>query len=372
MKNKFKNKFFSTVLVILIISCLLVSFSSCGQSGNPTPDPGNVDTASNETTSEIKRGNLNLLTGTYDLADSAVGKRPVSVMINNIKVALPQYGIGEADVIYEALAEGGITRLMAVFSDYTKMPKTGPVRSARDYYLDFAQPLDAMFVHWGTSNIAASEIKSRGVDNIDGMYWSSYYNTDKALAAQKGVEHSRFISGDGLVKIIDKKNERVDNKVKTAAFNFVLPEEEVIPSGQKCDYISAKFSSSYDATFEYNSENKIYMLSEFGKPHMDAGINKQLSFTNVIIIYAPVSLINDGSGKIDVDLKGGSGIYASKGGAENITWTKGDTSHDKQFIFKNTSGENLKFNTGKTYICVVPTTQQNSTVVRSNETSQVQ
>ena len=83
----------------------------------PTPKPTPTPTPSPEPE------NVNLLTGVADLSEEAVGKRPVAVMINNIEAALPQYGISEADLLFELPVEGGVTRLMALYGDYTAVPQ---------------------------------------------------------------------------------------------------------------------------------------------------------------------------------------------------------------------------------------------------------
>ena len=82
-----------------------------------------------ETPSTEQTGNLNPLTGLADLSDEAVGKRPVAIVINNIKDSLPQYGIAGADIMFEMVAEAGITRLLAIWGDYTQIPNVCSVRS---------------------------------------------------------------------------------------------------------------------------------------------------------------------------------------------------------------------------------------------------
>ena len=154
-----------------------------------------VDVASSEPVSSVS-GNyaVNPLTGLNDLAPSASGKRPVTVMVSNIKIALPQYGLSKADICYEVLAEGGITRIMAVFADKNNIPKTGPVRSVRDYYVDLTEGMDGILVHFGGSPKGYSVIESYGTDDVDGMTASAAFEQDAALASSKGREHSFFTS----------------------------------------------------------------------------------------------------------------------------------------------------------------------------------
>lgn len=111
----------------------------------------------------------NPLTGELGYAESAVGKRPVAVMVNNLKGALPQYGIAEADIIYELPVEGGITRLMAVYANYADVPEVCSVRSCRYYYPILCLGMDAIYCHWGLDQTIAKETLERtGIDHLDG------------------------------------------------------------------------------------------------------------------------------------------------------------------------------------------------------------
>ena len=121
-------------------------------------------------------------------------KRPYVVMINNIKVATPQSGISKADIIFETLAEGGLTRLMAVYQDIENIGIVGSVRSARPYFIDIAMGLDAIFVHAGGSDDAYITIKDRDVDNIDGVHGSGEtFFRDQWRQKNMGYEHSLML-----------------------------------------------------------------------------------------------------------------------------------------------------------------------------------
>ena len=127
--------------------------------------------------------------------------RPVAIMINNIGEAMPQSGIGQADVIYEMVVEGGITRLMAVFSDYSGLEKIGPVRSARQYYVRAAEQLDAIFCHIGTSTLADNELASSGQDHMDGM--SALGNYFIYRDNSRVAPHNAYTSEEGLNKALE-------------------------------------------------------------------------------------------------------------------------------------------------------------------------
>ena len=95
--------------------------------------------------------------------------RPLAVMINNIKAGCPQSGIADAAIIYEAPVEGRITRLMAIYDDYTNLEKVGSIRSSRDYFVYFALEYDAIYAHFGQATPYVGELlNGPRVDNISG------------------------------------------------------------------------------------------------------------------------------------------------------------------------------------------------------------
>lgn len=96
--------------------------------------------------------------------------RPIAVMIDNNINAMPQAGLLEADLVYEIIVEGGETRMMAVLKG-KDVEKIGPVRSSRHYFLDYALENDAIYVHFGWSPQAESDISTMGVNNINGLYY---------------------------------------------------------------------------------------------------------------------------------------------------------------------------------------------------------
>ena len=124
-----------------------------------------VETQTETETQTAQESELTLADGqmfsylTGEPVDKKIGlQRPYAIMINNIKEGLPQSGVSQAEMIYEAQVEGGITRLMALFQDVDHVEKIGSIRSARHYYIDFANDNDAIYVHYGQSKYALSLI----------------------------------------------------------------------------------------------------------------------------------------------------------------------------------------------------------------------
>ena len=288
--------------------------------------------------------------------------RPVAVMINNIKASMPQIGISQADVIYECLAEGGITRLMALYLDYKSLPTVGSVRSARDYFLDLAQIHDAIFLHAGGSELAYSQIKTRHIDHLDGVRTtvSGVFWRDPERLKTMSREHTMVTNGEKISYGIQKKNYRTTLRQGfQSPFSFCLVPTEV--NGKSATYIKIPNSSSYTAEFYYDLSSNTYKKLQFGAPHVDGANGKQLAFTNLLILYTQQSKV-DSYGRIAVDLTGsGQGYYMYGGKAIPIQWQRND--RDGGITLLNVDGSPLSINRGKTYVSISSQSIINKTIV---------
>ncbi len=290
----------------------------------------------------------NPLTGKW-IKKSEARKRPVAIMINNIREAIPQSGISKADIIYEILAEGGITRLMALYSQYDGMDKIGPVRSARHYYCDIANEYDAIYVHYGQTKYAVSKMNElhqdhiSGLDYVDGTIFFRDYN--------RVAPHNAYISSDGLELGI--KTESISKKhTKDVPSHFVWNETSSKPENSKpCRQVTLGFSTYTSPSFVYSKNEKKYMRYQYNMPQIDDRNNKQLAFTNVLIQKVKEWDI-DRNGYQTMKLTGkGKGYYLTRGRRIPVTWKR-----DSQGITKyyTKDGEEIRMNKGKTYIAVFP------------------
>ena len=364
-------------LIGLFLAVAMLSLAGCGE-GSPVPDGTNSEeqssTVSSLASSEqtVKKDqNLNPLTGEYNLKDRAVGKRPVSVMVNNIKKAWPQYGLGSADICYEIVVEGGITRIMAVFADYQSMPKIGSVRSVRHYFTDCSYPLNTIFVHWGGSNPGYDAIKSRGINNIDGMVLSkTAFSRDNQLKKKKGQEFSNFTSGELIQKGIDKKKYDINGKTDPG---FKFAPEGGIKGNAAATEVTVKFSGYATAYFDYDAASGKYLKSEaltsksnklnYKEKQIDQNDGKQIAVDNVFVLFADVHLYEGSDKLMDVEYqKGGSGYYISGGTRTDINWSK--SSYKNPFQFKKSDGSELQVNPGKSWVCIVSDNMIASTTMK--------
>lgn len=303
----------------------------------------------------VQKGEMNPLTGEYGFKKSAVGTRPYAVMVSNIKIALPQHGIGSADICYEALAEGGITRIMAVFADRGNVKKTGPVRSVRDYYVDLAEGLDAILVHFGGSPKGYQVIKDYGTDDIDGMTSSAAFAQDASLAAQKGREHSFFTDSKRLNAVLKQKKYKTGRK-PYSAFKFAAEGASAdMPEAAAATDVTVPFSGYCRAEFKYDKKSKKYLKGEFEEKQIDNNSKKQVSVKNVFVLKTSVTPVaGDRHGRIAVDLTSGKGVYLTDGKMINIKWKKG--AHGEMLKYYTADGKELSVNRGKSWVCIIPDT----------------
>lgn len=346
-----KSKFISLVSLTLVALLLLCSCKG-GKAGS-APAPGGENSPTQVEESPVVYRSA--LTGLPVENEADTTKRPVAIMINNIKKALPQYGISEASIVFEALAEGGITRLLAVFEDVSDVGQIGTVRSSRPIYIDLAESIDAVYIHFGASPEAYSRLANDDIDSydfIEGKYNSLYWR-DSDRIKTSGYEHSAFTSGD---KIADKLSSDGVRMTRSSNYGSMFNFSETIPSyGVKdATNISAVFSSYKTGTYTYDDELGLYRIGQYGTKHVDAGTGSQIAFKNVFILRMNSKIIpGDAAGRLRFDSTGeGSGYYFVNGEKREITWKR--ASQAAPFKFYDGSGAELEVFPGDSYIAIVP------------------
>ncbi len=339
--------------LILALVMVIVCFAACGSGQQEKTTAPNASTTGT-TEKPVEKENMNLLTGKAGLSDEAVGKRPVAIMINNIKASLPQYGIADADILYEILTEGGITRMMALYGDYTKVPDVCSVRSCRYYFPIFANGYDAVYFCFGANaDLGYPTLKrlARGDFNyLDGKtYTGNIFARDPERSKKMAREHTAYVKGKNIPSELDKLKIRTDLlSDKTGPF---FDFGSASNGDTACQKVTLNFSNSYYSTFKYNSEKKAYYKWHSGNSHMDEKAGKQLSFKNVFVLQTDVHNYN-GKQIMEVDWKGGDGYYISNGTAVKIKWEKPTEASVIKFTNAET-GKELKVNPGKSYIGVI-------------------
>ena len=275
--------------------------------------------------------------------------RPYAVMINNHHEARPQAGLDKAYIVYEFMVEGGITRMMALFTQDVDVEKIGAVRSSRHYYLDYAMENDAIYVHWGTSIYAERDIASLGINNIDGMV-HSYFTTDSSLG--RALEHTRFTSSSQVKQGISEIGYR-NEREKPYLLNYTTDEVDLSKKeGIIANRIDMYYSYYMTANYNYNADEKVYYRSINNEPMTDLVNGEQYKFKN-IIAYAVNYRSISASDHQDIDNIGsGEGYYFTNGYGVKIKWEK--TARDAQTKYYYLDGEEINVSDGNTFIQVYP------------------
>ncbi len=344
-------------LAIFLALVMLMSFAAC--SGNKEEEETTTEATETTETTEpttaapVYDKKINRLTGISDLSKKAYGKRPVAIMINNIKAALPQYGIADADIMFEVVVEGGITRMMAVYGDYTKVPNVCSVRSCRYYYPILAYGLDAVYICFGSNTTLGTPTLERlGIDYFDGAanYVTNLFGRDAQRLKTYSSEHTAYVKGENIPYVLEKSDIRTDYKEGKDVPVFNFREASAAAGDMESSEVKLTFSNSYYSTFSYSSEDKVYYKQHSGSAHKDSATGEQLNYVNVFALETEVKTYKKGP-LMKVALEGGSGYYFSMGKGQKITWQK-KTEGDTIEVF-DADGNPLEVNPGNSYIGIL-------------------
>lgn len=343
------------ILAVLLAAAALLLPAGCGGKEEPSPTPTEAASPSPEPTPEQTPQFVNPLTGMPQETDTSK-ERPIAIMLNDLKKATPQHGVSQADLIYEVAAEGGITRMLAVFQSVEGVGNIGSVRSTRTYYLDLAQGLDAVLLHAGASWQAAEAIKDRGVTSVDcltGSYEGTLFWRDPDRKKNVGFEHSVFTSGEKITSLWPNYKFR---KEHSEGYSYEMSfADDGTPDGKAASRITVRFSTYKTGVFTYDSESGRYLVEQYGAAYVDGNTGEQVGVTNVLVLRTEItSLENDYYGRLDVDLVGsGKGFYACGGKYVDIVWSK--KSPDDQFVYTLQDGNPVVFGRGTSYINIIGT-----------------
>jgi hypothetical protein len=280
--------------------------------------------------------------------NEVVDNRIISVMVNNHPDARPQSGLSEADIIFEILAEGSITRLLAFYQ--SEMPNVvGPVRSAREYYFELAKGFDALYVYHGAAGFVNEMIKGRGINYLDG----ANYDNDGNLFKRESFRiapHNSYLQMDAAYEVAASIGYKTTASYEPLEF---LADEEVDDlSGNPANHVKIVYSNKPSRIVEYSYDhgNGNYFRSSDGKPTIELNSEDPILLDNVFIVETYHEVIDD-AGRRAVDLElGGAAYLIQKGQVQEIRWENRNGR-----IVPVKDGQLIGFVPGKTWINVVPT-----------------
>ncbi|WP_017814546.1 DUF3048 domain-containing protein [Paenibacillus shenyangensis] len=298
--------------------------------------------------------------------------RPVAVMINNAPAARPQSGLAEADMIYEVLAEGGITRLVAIYQSYHGDATIGPVRSIRPYLITLGETVNGLLVHAGGSTDAYAILQNGNKEHLDEItnasapFWRDssrkaphnlYTNEQKLRKAAAGNGYTEQVTlpvypflpaeDDSSKDVVSTEHTTGEAANSTAADNSPASASDA----EQVNSIQLKYLlDSYTVGYTYDSASGLYTRSMNNKPHIDLNTKQPLTAANVIVIGADYKVLDD-VGRLSLNLDaGGKALMFQQGRMIRGEWsrTKGDV------IRFRSDGQETPLVPGVTYYNIVP------------------
>ncbi len=371
--NKKLTGILGGTLLVLLLLVIILLVSSCNGGKEDKKDKTTSKTTTTGTTTTtttkptIPAGYVQSDISGQFISPEAAKKRPVAVVFNNTKVAVPQSGISQADVIYEAPMEGGDVRLLGIFENYSNLAKIGSVRSARTYFIAFALEYDAIFTHYGKAWACEYLLNESFVHNLDGT--SGIGKTVFYRTSDRKAPHNAYASTDGILAGAASKSYSLEHKADyTGHFKFAKEETPtVLTNGSDALYVKPGYGIN-KSWFEYNPTEGVYYRFQFEGPHIDEMNQQQLKVKNIILQYTPCS-IYEGSSYLNLNVwDGGQGFYITGGKSIPITWKK-----DSQYgatRYYDANGQEITLNPGKTWVSVLETTRKDKTVISATKEAQ--
>lgn len=273
----------------------------------------------------------------------------LAVMIDNQVDARPQSGLTNAKIIYEAPAEGNITRFMAIFNANQNVDKVGPVRSARPYFLDWASEYGkALYLHVGGSPAALAELDStKDLYDVNEFYFGLYF----WRASDRSAPHNVYTSSTNWQKIITKKN--YYNSINWNGLNFATnTAAQASTTGDSVSQVKISYSKNYEASWQLNTFTNLFEYYQNGQKFIDPDNQNPLAAANVILQYVETSILDD-YGRLEVKTVGSGDTRILKSGKIILgSWKKNSDSGRTKFYDK--TGSEIILNPGVTFIQVVP------------------
>lgn len=270
-----------------------------------------------------------------------LNKLPVTaVMIENSPDARPQSGLRDAGVVFEAIAEGGITRFLTLFQE-AQPGYIGPVRSVRPYYLDWVTAFDAPIAHAGGSAQALAQLRSTNLKDLEAFQNPNYYQR----VSTRFAPHNLYTSRKQLLELQKTKGWTSSNFT-----GFIRKEKEEPLKTPLARTISLNISGfNYNPSFTYNPKTNGYLRKLAGEPHKDEKSKKQIEPKVVVVMV--ISRSQNGIYSVYKTIGKGTVYIFQDGNVQKGTWSK--TKRLNQITFSDSKGKTIGLNAGQTWITAV-------------------
>lgn len=341
-----------------------VEFSNIAENVQQQEQSTEAETETEPQTEEESREGMYRSELTNEWIDESLkDQRPIAVMVDNEKTALPHYGVTEADVVYEIMnstANGRITRLMAIVKDWGKITQFGSIRSTRPTNILLAAEWNAVLCHDGGPFY---------IDNyLANDYAAHFSGTFSRVNNGKSREFTEYICEGDLEKNFNNSNYSTEYDEFYPGEHYVFSNTEFTldDRSEAIDATEIKLPFSHNgSTLKYNKETQTYDYYEYGSAHVDpAHDNAVLTFKNVLIQDCTFHQYDDNGYLIYNCIDSGrDGYYLTNGKAIPVTWIKSTDTEPTIYLDKQT-GEQIEMNTGKTYVTLIPSDSWDDLVIK--------
>lgn len=282
------------------------------------------------------------LTGNKVADKAAVTQAVTGIMIENSPDARPQSGIKDSGVVFEAIAEGGITRFLVLYQQ-EKPQLVGPVRSVRMYYVDWVAAFNASVAHIGGSAAALAEVRNGSYRDIDQFFNSGSY----WRASDRYAPHNVYTSFERLDALNAAKG------YTTSEFTGFTRKDSKAAEAPTATRINVTMSGAlYNSAYDYDSSTNLYNRSQAGAPHLDREAG-QITPRVVIVMKVPMQLVMEDGYREQLNTIGsGQATIFQDGTVQEVTWHK--PSKSAQITFTNAEGKDVPLARGQTWISAVP------------------
>ena len=373
------NKYIKRIIAAALASVMLFTTVGCGtvDEEKSSTVTESVETVDNEKAAEeavneeseankLEKGKMRSFLSGLPVDEKIGNRRPIAIMLNNLEAAQPMSAVSYADVVYEYVVEGGITRFMAVMENYDKLDKIGSVRSCREYFVYTALEFDAIYMHFGQAAYALDILGKEYVNNLNGLGEAgdtTFYRT-----TDRKAPHNVYTSAKGIEAGIKKLGYREDHyDGYKGKFKFCDLDKTVLnEGGTDATHMETNYKIN-KPWFDYNKDTEKYERFQYGGPQMDDATGEQLAYDNVIFQYNNWVQLDE-KDYLAFDCHSGGVIqYFTHGKCKVGTWVRevNPDNYDMSAIrYYDMDGNEMEINNGKTFICVIQDTDIENVVVR--------
>ncbi|WP_207634126.1 DUF3048 domain-containing protein [Halalkalibacter urbisdiaboli] len=334
-------------VTLSVIGCLLLLISACGNKEmteivEETPNEPKVEEVVEEKEEEEVKETF---TYTFPLTgvgtNEEINRRVIGVTINNAPQARPQTGLVDADLVYEVLAEGDVTRFVALYQS-TLPEKVGPVRSARPYHIDLINGYDALMVLHGWSPEAERLLTGGKADFLNGLF---YDGTLFQRSSDRKAPHNSYITFENIVKGLEDRGYEITGDVPS----LVFAEESERLTGADAKEITVTYNR-YQVDYIFNEETGMYQRFNGENQTVDHETGEELSVANLLVAEMDHRVLDD-VGRRAINLtSGGKALLFQDGNVEEVQWK-----NDDGRIIAVKDGEPVPLKPGQTWINIIPT-----------------